>query len=357
MNRHEFKSQVQDFVEWFGRFEWRMVEGVSVLRPVTQGEGLLLVHLDIPKSANVSKPIDVVAPFHTLTERYSWLSRGMSFGDMKTGDFKETRDVLGKLAKRLKDAAQGLKNLPSHSEEAPSEDAVALAAEALTACQDIIIWGGGKRHTLRDEPVGAAPFLRRRGTSLLPYLQGVAQALKLDDADVPHWDDQGILDMNAMLSKVHSLFADDGLPIYDSRVAGATATIIETWRRARGQENSMVPPALTFPLTDRESTKDGRRPRRTPAARYERCVVPPYISRTDAVARVREWTSAKVRLGWLLHELLVNPAPAGMRALEACLFMAGYDCSGINPEQKAGVQSSPPCAHGASGAGGLPLAA
>lgn len=40
--------------------------------------------------------------------------------------------------------------------------------------------------------------------------------------------------MNSTLAKVHALYATDGLPIYDSRVAGAVASLVELWEREHG---------------------------------------------------------------------------------------------------------------------------
>lgn len=337
MERSEFKAQVKDFIDWFGKYECRLVDDVPCLAPATPGYQLM-VRLKVRKSRYVPQPIDVVTPFHTLTTHYRWRADGM-----KTGDFAETCQVLDQLSYRVRTAQ--------------------TTAAAMAACDDVIVWGGGGRHMRRSNPVGAAPFLRNvNGGALLSYLSTVKGVLELKrpNVTIPLPTNAGIKDMNAMLSKVHALYADDGLPIYDSRVASATTTIVESWRQDTGRVREEFPPALIFPLTDHEYAK--RKPRRTPAARYPGCVVPPYINRADSAAQTRDWSSAKVQLGWLLSEMLEDPNPAGMRAMEACLFMAGYDCSGIDWPVNASGQAVPRAASGAAGSGaagsgGLPLAA
>lgn len=286
----------------------------------------LLVRLKIGKSGNVPNRIDEVVPFYTLTQHYRWLARGMSFGDMMTGDLAETSRVLALLEANLKAATN--------------------TSSALAACHDIIIWGGGSRHALRPSPVGATRFLTGLGGGLVQYLADAKRQLDLAGAVVPRAGTfPGILEMGAMLTKIHSLYSSDGLPIYDSRVGGAIATIIETWRQSTGRAHTPLPEELCFPSTEAA-------PRRRVTARYPGCIAPPSITRNSqhAAARACAWSSAKVRLGWLLSDLLTQPNPKAIRSLEACLFMAGYNCEGINPRALA--------VHGGVNPGGaLPLAA
>ena len=125
-------------------------------------------------------------------------------------------------------------------------------------------------------------------------------------------------------------YALDGLPIYDSRVAAAIATLIELWRRDTDRKSTSLPDILKFPATTSTRTvldlfPDGKHPS-----------VMVY-GHADTVA---QWSGAKVRLGWLIKAIILNgnlfnqiDEVLRMRAFEASLFMIGYDvtCLGNKP--------------------------
>jgi hypothetical protein len=265
----------------------------------------------------------------------------MSFGRVVPGDFAQTRAALGRLEANLTQATTD--------------------AAALDACRDIIIWGGGNIGP--DGAWGHLTEIARKG-SLRQYLDRAKQELALHKVPKsvahPGGSFASITEMNAMLTKVHSLYSGDGLPIYDSRLAGAIATIIETWRQVAGKANEPLPSKLSFKSTPERRLRDDSGgmapPRRTADARYPGCKAPGAMP-AAAAQRAITWSSAKVRLGWLLWEMLVNPSPAGMRALEACLFMAGYDCRAINPEHAALGCRAQQGAPGGAAPDGIPLAA
>lgn len=300
MNRQDFSSsaQVRDFVAWAGTFE---CDADGHLVPSGRGAlSTLAVTLAVPKSAKV--PIEVCgrSPIGELVRWYSWRANGMA-----TGDFAETRATITGLTQAIRGAR--------------------TRESAVAAIERILWWGGN-----RNSAVGALPFLLAR-PDLVGYLDQVKAALSLEQAVAAPDGLTVVLGMNSMLTKVHAFNSEDGLPIYDSRVAGAIATLVESWRQARGFEGQPLPAALSFPAVG------GGGERRRVRSRFPGCIAPPALyyggksQSTDVVLRsARVWASAKVRLGWLLAELLVKPTPEGMRSLEACLFMAGYDCTNIN---------------------------
>lgn len=96
-----------------------------------------------------------------------------------------------------------------------------------------------------------------------------------------------------MLTKVHALASSDGLPIYDSRVAVAIASLVELWRTARRTNGQPLPETLTFPAAYNSRTV---RNDAFPAA-----VSPGVIGGANATV---SWASAKVRLGWLMEKFL-----------------------------------------------------
>lgn len=299
MNRLQFRAAAQAFLEWAGSFS---CDEHGHLTPVRAGAlAKLPVTLAIPASSKVREAVGGTYPLYRLTRVYSWRSAGMV-----SGDFAETRAVIAGLARGITEAR--------------------TRQAAIEACEVILLWGGD-----RNSRVGATPFLHAR-PDLVGYLASVKEALTLETADVSAAGTlDAVLGMNAMLTKVHAFNSVDGLPIYDSRVAGATAVIVETWRRETGKTEAPLPAALTFPEVG------GGGSRRSVLSRYAGCKRPGslyYAIKTHdeahVLAQARRWASAKVRLGWLLSGLLDRPTPAGVRSLEACLFMAGYDCAGIN---------------------------
>ena len=82
--------------------------------------------------------------------------------------------------------------------------------------------------------MGAMPFLRglRDEGRLVSYLQRCTASMRLDTATSVSL--KSIEKMNSMLTKVHALLSDDGLPIYDSRVAGSAAALVEMFRLESG---------------------------------------------------------------------------------------------------------------------------
>lgn len=297
MNRQQFQAASQAFVAWAGRLH---CDANGHLVPVDAGAlAELPIDLAIPRSSKVPVAVHQNVPFFRLTQVYSWRAAGMAIGN-----FAETRAMLENL---------------SHGITMASND-----AEALAACENITRWGGD-----RNSNVGALRFLRSQA-SVLQYLNAVKADLALQTAVVrPAGELPAVLAMNSMLTKVHALNSGDGLPIYDSRVAGAIATLVETWRHEEGRAGEPLPAALLFPAVG------GGGHRRSVQARYPESINPPTLyysagNEERAICTAKEWASAKVRLGWLLSELLIEPSPSGIRSLEACLFMAGYDCSGIN---------------------------
>lgn len=203
----------------------------------------------------------------------------------------------------------------------------AMAADdnhaAFCASVKILKWGGD-----RKPEFGARPFLRALADEgeLVAYLAGARADFSLHTAQLS--GKLGVRKMNSMLTKVHALASDDGLPIYDSRVAAAIASLVEMWRRAAGRATQPLPALLTFPAT--ESKRTVRHLFDAAEAPGQLLYGKPHEART-----ARRWAEAKIRLGWLMQDILaLQPEMFGraatthidrMHALEASLFMVGYD--------------------------------
>lgn len=208
-----------------------------------------------------------------------------------------------------------------------NELSIAIAANddeaAFKVCKAIIEWGGN-----RNPLVGATPFLLELANQkkLAAYLASTRTDFALDSAKLA--GERSVSMMNSMLTKVHALASDDGLPIYDSRVAAAIAALVELWRRAKGRSAQALPDLLSFPATQ---------PRRTVRHLYDAAQAPGLLlyGKDHKERTTRRWAEAKIRLGWLMQRILaLQPEMfAGaatsdierMHALEASLFMVGYD--------------------------------
>lgn len=292
MNKQAFLADpdVEDFLAWMTRELPR-----------------LKVHLDIKRSRFVPSGVNVeVTGLQNVLPHYAWKSHGMAHGD-----WVETSAYLAALANALRDAVQ--------RDSDP---------DALAACREILRWGGN-----RGWHRGAYPFLSARAAAgvLCRYLRDTGAALALDTADVDALVPP-VETLDSMLTKVHALYAEDGLPIYGARVAAAIGTLVEMWRVATGKSENPLPAPLTFPATTASRTAR----RRFPRARS------PGVLAHGAPETAGQWASAKVRLGWVMGSILgrlpdlfsecchAASLADRMHAFGASLVMVGYDLECID---------------------------
>lgn len=270
----------------------------------------LIVHLRIDGSPRTpgGVSIDVVgveAVLHAYRWRAEWERADGSC--VESLDWPSTKRSLTELRDHLREAA------------GTGDDRSSFAI-----CEQILQWGGE-----RNRATGARPFLKRltEERRLAAYITDVGRSLKLE-ADVPLISK--VERMNSMLTKVHALYATDGLPIYDSRVAATAAALSEAYRRLESPK-SIMPNDLRFPSVgggDQKHQHRRRIRRLFPDAEDQGTV--PYASTQTSM----RWSNAKWRLGRILRGV-VRRKPglfayeggeaARMHALEAAFFMVGYD--------------------------------
>lgn len=278
MNKIQFlnNSDVLKFANWFQR-KYRNIE----------------FNLNIRKSKFVPTPIfKQIKGLENLLSCYQWKS-----ADMLYGNWHEASAYILNLSEKVKIAVDsGNDN------------------DALLACYNILRWGGD-----RNPRVGACPFLTKKAhkNQLCDYILAVSKTLNLETADT---DNLKVEMMNSMLTKVHALYAKNELPIYDSRVSAAIATLVEMWRNDEELSDTPIPDSLCFPATAYNRTVH----QRYPNAQFDSGLVG--YGQFSSL----KWTSAKVRLGWILEYILNNnhdlfSGQNRMHAFEACLFMIGYD--------------------------------
>lgn len=201
----------------------------------------------------------------------------------------------------------------------------ANSSDVLSVCENILDWGGD-----RDVKIGAAPFLNNLHSNqeLVSYLKTTKVAFSLSKASTETLNE--VRNMNSMLTKVHAFVSDDGLQIYDSRVAAAIASLYEIHRRKTRPPLNNVPIFLRFPAIDRARRVDRL---------CEGTATHGNMNRNTNGCTQR-WCESIVRLGWLSQMVLEKnkklfadecDLPGRMHAFEASLFMLGYDVTCLRP--------------------------
>lgn len=219
-------------------------------------------------------------------------------------------------------------------------------AAVFSVCDDILDWGGD-----RNPKVGARPFLARRAGAgeLADYLRLCEKHFALDSADLalfePHVAQSNPVErMNSMMTKIHALLSEDGLPIYDSRVAAAIAALVAMFQQEHAVGWTQVPESLLFPAVSRLRTAQHFK---LNALDHGVLLYEPSPQIGASISTLR-WSSAKIRLGWILAEVLrTSPelaanepdARSRMHAMEAGLFMIGYDVAGLTTPDTATAEA------------------
>jgi hypothetical protein len=124
--------------------------------------------------------------------------------------------------------------------------------------------------------------------------------------------------------------ADDGLPIYDSRVAAAAGMFVELYRRDRKLDWKEIPQDLQFPALPEEANKRNAR-----SLKSLHLTCPSPMTLRYRPTDVLRWCLAKKRLGLVLRDTLIQKptlfeaegqgVASRMHAFEASMFMLGYD--------------------------------
>lgn len=267
------------------------------------------VNLRIPKSHRNSKLIDArVEGIEAVLDLYSWKATwtAESGRSVRSEDWASTKESIRVLSENVRFFCS--------SNTSTDQD-------VFEACKQILTWGGE-----RDGHKGASRFLSALMTEgrLKEYLRDAREAFRLDSRNGPSMGQ--LTEMNSMLSKVHAFLADDGLPIYDSRVASTAASLVEIYRREI-KAICICPEELSFPAVggggERRSVK-----RLFPDCQNARALR--YGQNNIAF----EWARAKWHLGRVIRDVLESDPRlfanegdsfARAHALEASLFMIGYD--------------------------------
>ncbi|MBH3432656.1 hypothetical protein [Pseudomonas citronellolis] len=199
-------------------------------------------------------------------------------------------------------------NLQNALHPAPNDSAACIAAI------DVMTWGGVRAGNVR--------WLRANTQGLAKLLIDTRDALNTNDTSHPRLTNPN-LRFNSGMSKVYSLICES-LIIYDSRVAAALGWIVVRYCQATGLQQ--VPGELRLPWPPAKGASNPKQ--RNPSTGS---FIFPAL-RSGALHA--EWN---LKASWLLEAVLSSPnaqsskfvtsIPGGerLRALEAALFMIGYD--------------------------------
>ena len=272
MNRDQYLSDrsVRDFIEW--------------IKPRLCNPGCF--------SHSYKMPGNRVVTFNSIYDAFTQYEWG-------NADFNQTSKTLDCFAARLKAAAN-------------ANDPHAFRS----ACEDILSWGGVRR--------GNQSLIRALGPKVVTVFKQAAKQLNPQRADCTHLGNlrvtvaQGEMRylMSSGFTKIYSLMIS-GFPMYDGRVGAALGLLSRMFCQAKGLGS--VPANLAFPWGQgRSRIRDASRG----TLRYVRFNGRPLLQ--------AEWN---LKAAWLVGELCQHgcfgklPENQRLRALEAALFMIGYDVS------------------------------
>ncbi len=211
-----------------------------------------------------------------------------------------------------KDAAETAKELNGHSLALKKSVAESDSAACLMVCHQILKWGGVTRSNLdrvRAKHTAGELIL------FFKYAEMVLAADQADEANPPQ------IEMNTGFTKLYALLLPDFI-IYDSRVGAALGLLVR--KHCEQLELGQVPDSLKFAYaTGKTSQLTREQSRRDPSTAAHRF---PKLN----PMKPTEHTRHNLRANWLLGEVLrttrseFNREPNPLRALEAALFMIGY---------------------------------
>ena len=204
------------------------------------------------------------------------------------------------------------------------------AGQVVTAAVDVMTWGGVRAGNVR--------WLHANQTLLPQILSSTRQALDAGNDDHPLLGARD-LRFNAGMTKVYSLICDRFV-IYDSRVGAALGWAVVKFCQTRKLPE--IPQELRFPWAPAMGAANDLSPKRRNAGQSG-LTFPRLVSGTTHAC----WN---LKASWLLSAVLEHAATQSsgfnqienfhtrLRALEAALFMIGYD---LNTLEAGAVVTTP----------------
>lgn len=231
---------------------------------------------------------------YSAYEGYNWpfkarLPEGTSVSGLT---FRDSYDFLGRLSEGLR------QSIASNDPDLCREH-----------CLAILKWGGVSR--------GNAGRIAELGDGIIHYFNYVKSTLNLDSFNTKSC---GNITMNSGFSKIYALLVD-GLIIYDGRVGAALGLLT----RQFCEDNRLisVPEELLFGYGPGREVQASSVNRRNPGSQVYKF--------PNITGNPRRHLQHNIRASWLLQEILnstnskFNQLDNGIDALQAALFMVGYD--------------------------------
>lgn len=266
----------------------------------------LKVDLKIKKSAKVPGGIDtIVFGLPGLLNEYKWNSGFITTSGKKATalDWPSTKGLLAELSSSLK--------LACASEN--DEDVQRVATQ-------ILQWGGD-----RNKNVGATIDIKNLASNnqLTSYLNKTKAIFEAKTLEVGLLKE--ICYTGSMWTKIYALNSDDGLPIYDSRVAMGMVGLVHLFHKNQKIQSKAADQFLSFSV-----------PAGTNWDRNKKSGMPlggiTKINKNDAI-----WSTDTLKLSWLMDAVLncsdlfleQGEFTTRKHGFEASLFLLGYDLRAI----------------------------
>ena len=243
--------------------------------------------------------------------KYDWPHQGVAHLALAPGrNYESSKKVLARLKTELR-----------HAIEANNDKNTLLAAK------HVLKWGGVIAHN------GA--WLEKNRLGIARLFADVQSAINMGNCSAPRFG-TNTLRFNSGMSKIYSLACDD-IIIYDSRVAAALGLAVLKYCQL--QQLPAIPRSLQFPYMPAKEGKNQANPKQR-CGSNGRLVMP----RLAGAPHHFEWN---LKASWLLSAIVThsNSENSGfvqesdpLRAIEAALFMIGYDLRSATNED-----ASPDC--------------
>lgn len=276
MKKAEYLKQVKGFIEWMAHHLTK--------------DSKLGHHYRRP---NEPTPVEFTNLADAMS-KYAWpIAAAVRGGEIGDESLQANTLVLNRLQTALREAGTDL--------------------QMRDACIAVMQWGGVVN--------GNVSWLEKNTAGLATQLAEVSTLFKADDDAIERLPRD--LRFNAGMTKVYSLLLDNFI-IYDSRVAAALSWFVMHW--ALDSKAAAIPDVLCFPCMPAKEGYD-------PAIRKLRNPSRDTWQFPRLNSRPRLHAHWNLRASWLLEAIVkeavadtvFRQAPQPLRALEAALFMWGYD--------------------------------
>jgi len=297
MNKREYLNSASGFIDYLSG----VISGVEKFEHYYTGRSQV---------STLKKPIKSLAD---ALKEYKWPT-----GDNPIGDFEENDFILSSISNDLRSAYK-------------EGDETSL----LSAIDECLLWGDGykKANLYKSNLEILKGQVVSRGLTYKDYLALANSILECTDKSPSFGEfnrNNGPFAMTAGITKVYALLNDDFI-IYDSRVAAALGLFVTLYLEKIGRDS--IDPLISFRWLGAKSGKSGNPANRNPSKPENNYI----FDKINTHSQHAEWN---VKANWVLAAALERSGgkfagytgQKALRAVEAALFMIGYDIPSDNPQ-------------------------